>query len=149
MGYNFKLQKVLDVKRVREELIEVKLAELEKLAERQRRELIIMEEARKEYMAQRTREREQEQGERLVEEAFFEKMLDNLERKIEELKSYLRELERQIAQTKEELVCASLERKVMEKLREKDYQEFSLNVQKSNQKLLDEVAIQMYLRREI
>lgn len=149
MGYNFKLQKVLDVKKVREELIEVKLAELEKLAERQRRELIIMEEARKEYMAQRTREREQEQGERLVEEAFFEKMLDNLERKIEELKSYLRELERQIAQTKEELVCASLERKVMEKLREKDYQEFSLNVQKSNQKLLDEVAIQMYLRREI
>ncbi|MDI3530361.1 MAG: Flagellar FliJ protein [Candidatus Atribacteria bacterium] len=147
MGYNFKLQKVLDVKRVREELIEVKLAELEKLAERQRRELIIMEEARKEYMAQRTREREQ--GERLMEEAFFEKMLDNLERKIEELKSYLRELERQIAQTKEELVCASLERKVMEKLREKDYQEFSLNVQKSNQKLLDEVAIQMYLRREI
>lgn len=147
MGYNFKLQKVLDVKKVREELIEVKLAELEKLAERQRRELIIMEEARKEYMAQRTREREQ--GERLVEEAFFEKMLDNLERKIEELKSYLRELERQIAQTKEELVCASLERKVMEKLREKDYQEFSLNVQKSNQKLLDEVAIQMYLRREI
>ncbi|WP_369018092.1 flagellar FliJ family protein [Thermatribacter velox] len=146
MGYNFKLQKVLDVKKVREELIEVKLAELEKLAERQRRELIIMEEARKEYMAQRTREREQ--GERLVEEAFFEKMLDNLERKIEELKSYLRELERQIAQTKEELVCASLERKVMEKLREKDYQEFSLNVQKSNQKLLDEVAIQMYLRRE-
>ncbi|BER91332.1 flagellar export protein FliJ [Atrimonas thermophila] len=147
MGYNFKLQKVLDVKKVREELIEVKLAELEKLAERQRRELIIMEEARKEYMAQRTREREQ--GERLMEEAFFEKMLDNLERKIEELKSYLRELERQIAQTKEELVCASLERKVMEKLREKDYQEFSLNVQKSNQKLLDEVAIQMYLRREI
>lgn len=146
MSYNFMFQKVLDVKKVREELIEVKLAELEKLAERQRKELIAMEETRKEYMVRRTQERKKEKC--LVEEAFFEKMLNNLERKIEELKSYLRELEQQIARTKEELVCASLERKVMEKLRDRDYQEFSLNIQRSDQKLLDEVAIQMYLRRE-
>ncbi|MBC7240443.1 MAG: flagellar FliJ family protein, partial [Chloroflexi bacterium] len=114
--------------------------------ERQRNELIAVEKTRKEYMVRRTQERQKEGC--LVEEAFFEKMLNNLERKIEELKSYLRELERQIAQTKEELVCASLERKVMEKLRDRDYQEFSLNIQRSDQKLLDEVAIQMYLRRE-
>jgi len=61
---------------------------------------------------------------------------------------YLRSLEEQIRQTREELVAAAMERKVLEKLREKDYERFTVEVERNNQKALDEIAVQRYARRE-
>ncbi|WP_427365375.1 flagellar export protein FliJ [Candidatus Caldatribacterium saccharofermentans] len=147
-GYHFRLQKVLDTCRLKEELIEVKLAELERLAESQRAHLSAMEEEERALLSERRAKREQEGAVAIEEEIFYERCLENLRLKVERLRMYLRSLEEQIRQTREELVAAAMERKVLEKLREKDYERFTVEVERNNQKALDEIAVQRYARRE-
>ncbi|MBC7218112.1 MAG: flagellar FliJ family protein [Candidatus Caldatribacterium sp.] len=147
-GYQFRLQKVLDTCRLREELIEVKLAELERLAEFQRERLKSIEEEERALLSERRAMREKNGSIALEEEMFYENCLEALRLRIERMKMYLRQIEEQIRQTREELVAAAMERKVMEKLREKDYESFRIEVERNNQKALDEIAVQRYTRWE-
>lgn len=146
--YQFRLQKVLDTCRLREELIEVKLAELERLAESQRERLKSIEEEERALLSERRAMREKNGSIALEEEMFYENCLEALRLRIERMKMYLRQIEEQIRQTREELVAAAMERKVMEKLREKDYENFRIEVERNNQKALDEIAVQRYTRWE-
>ncbi len=146
-NFQFKLQKVLDTCKLKENLIEVKLAELEKLAEVQRINLTLVEKQRGEILAERQEKRKGNVSLRIEEEMLYENCLQNLEIRIEKMKVYLRELEEQIRRTREELVAAAIERKVVEKVRDKRYEEFTLEIARNDQKALDEIAVQQYVRR--
>lgn len=147
-GYQFRLQKVLDTCRLKEELIEVKLAELERLAESQRERLKSIEREEEALLSERRTLREKRGSVAIEEEIFYENCLEALRLRIERMKMYLRQIEEQIRQTREELVAAAMERKVMEKLRERDYEHFKVEVERNNQKALDEIAVQQYTRRD-
>lgn len=147
-GYEFRLQKVLDTCRLKEELIEVKLAELERLAESQRERLKSIEKEEEVLLSERRHLREKKGSVALEEEMFYENCLEALRLRIERMKMYLRQIEEQIRQTREELVAAAMERRVMEKLRERDYEHFRVEVERNNQKALDEIAVQRFTRGE-
>lgn len=146
-GYRFKLQKVLDARQIQQELIETKLAELERLAGSQKEHLKLVLCQREEVAVERNQGR-QSGGIVVDKELFYQQYLEVLTHKVEEIKRYLFELEQRIGETKRELIQASVERKVVEKLKDRDYQGFVLDLQRSNQKQLDEVAIQGFRRRE-
>ncbi|MDK2896262.1 MAG: Flagellar FliJ protein [Candidatus Atribacteria bacterium] len=144
-GYQFKLQKVLDTRKIRQELIETKLVELERLAGSQKEHLKLVLHQREKMAVERSEERQT--GEIVVDtEVFYQQYLEVLTRKAEEIKRYLFELEERIKETKKELLQASMERKIVEKLKDKDYQSFVLDLERNNQKQLDEVAIQSFRR---
>jgi flagellar FliJ protein len=145
--FQFRLQKVLDTCKLKENLIEVKLAELEKLAETQRMNLSLIEQRRGEILTERWERRNNHNSLRVEEEMLYEKCLEDLEIRVEKMKLYIKQLEEQIRCTREELVAAAIERKVVEKVREKKHEEFTLEVSRNDQKALDEIAVQHYLRR--
>jgi flagellar FliJ protein len=145
--FQFRLQKVLDTCKLKENLIEVKLAELEKLAETQRMNLSLIEQRRGEILTERWERRNNHNFLRVEEEMLYEKCLEDLEIRVEKMKLYIKQLEEQIRRTREELVAAAIDRKVVEKVREKKHEEFTLEVSRNDQKALDEIAVQHYLRR--
>jgi len=145
-GYQFKLQKVLDVRKVKENLIGARVAELEKIIETQKGHLLFLEEKRGEVLVKRREERETEDNFKVEEEMFYEWYLENLERKVEIIRNSLKQLEEQMRKTREELIKAAVDRKVMEKLKDKDYENFKIEVIKNDQKILDEITIHRYKR---
>ncbi|MBP9014890.1 MAG: flagellar export protein FliJ [Candidatus Atribacteria bacterium] len=145
-GYQFKLQKVLDVRKVKENLIGARVAELEKIIETQKGHLLFLEEKRGEVLVKRREERETEDNFKVEEEMFYEWYLENLERKVEIVRNSLKQLEEQMRKTREELIKAAVDRKVMEKLKDKDYENFKIEVIKNDQKILDEITIHRYKR---
>ena len=145
-GYQFKLQKVLDVRKIKENLIGARVVELEKIIEPQRGHLLFLEEKRGEVLVKRREERETEDNFKVEEEMFYEWYLENLERKVEIVRNSLKQLEEQMRKTREELIKAAVDRKVMEKLKDKDYENFKIEVIKNDQKILDEITIHRYKR---
>ncbi|MGQ9473264.1 MAG: flagellar export protein FliJ [Candidatus Caldatribacteriaceae bacterium] len=145
--FQFRLQKVLDTCKIKENLIETKLVELEKLAETQKMKLTRMEEKRGEVLTERWEKRKSNGSLKIEEEMLYERCLEDLEARVEKMKVYLNQLEEQIRRTREELVAAAIERKVMEKVKERKREEFTLEVTRNEQRFLDEIAVQGYLRR--
>lgn len=77
---------------------------------------------------------------------FYEWYIENLEKKVEIVKKSLKQLEEQMRKTREELIEAAVDRKVMEKLKDRDYENFKIEVARNDQKNLDEITIQRYKR---
>lgn len=57
-GYQFKLQKVLDVRKIKEDLIEARVAELERIIEAQKGHLISLEKKKEGVLVERGEKRE-------------------------------------------------------------------------------------------
>ncbi|HXL02468.1 MAG TPA: flagellar export protein FliJ [Candidatus Atribacteria bacterium] len=145
-GYQFKLQKVLDVRKVKEDLIGARVAELEEIIEAQKGHLLSLEKKKEGVLVERREKREIDNGFRIEGEMFYEWYLENLERKVEVVKTSLKQLEEQMRKTREELIKAAVDRKIMEKLKDKDYENFKVEVIRNDQKNLDEITIQRYKR---
>ncbi|HSV32231.1 MAG TPA: flagellar export protein FliJ [Atribacteraceae bacterium] len=144
--YQFKLQKVLDTKKIREDLIVVRLVELKRLAESQEQFLHMISGNQERTLRELSvRRRNGENG--LPEELMYEEYLLKLERRIQETRLILRQLEEQIRETRRALCEAATERKMVEKIREKDYGTFVLEMERNDRKNLDEIAIQAHVRR--
>lgn len=145
-GYQFKLQKVLDVRKVKEDLIGARVAELEEIIEAQKGHLLSLEKKKEGVLVERREKREIDNGFRIEGEMFYEWYLENLERKVEVVKTSLKQLEEQMRKTREELIKAAVDRKIMEKLKDKDHENFKVEVIRNDQKNLDEITIQRYKR---
>lgn len=145
-GYQFKLQKVLDVRKVKEDLIGARVAELEEIIEAQKGHLLSLEKKKEGVLVERREKREIDNGFRIEGEMFYEWYLENLERKVEVVKTSLKQLEEQMRKTREELIKAAVDRKIMEKLKDKDHENFKVEVIRNDQKNLDEITIHRYKR---
>ena len=145
-GYQFKLQKVLDVRKVKEDLIGARVAELEEIIEAQKGHLLSLEKKKEGILVERREKREIDNGFRIEGEMFYEWYLGNLEKKVEIVKKSLKQLEEQMRKTREELIKAAVDRKIMEKLKDKDHENFKVEVIRNDQKNLDEITIHRYKR---
>ena len=145
-GYEFKLQKVLDVRKVREDLIGARVAELERIIEAQKGIFSLWRRQKKGLWWSAGKKREVNADFRVEEEMFYEWYLENLEKRVEIIKDSLKQLEEQMRKTREELMEAAIDRKVMEKLKDKDYENFKIEVARNDQKNLDEITIHRYKR---
>lgn len=70
--------------------------------------------------------------------------IDQIEEEIERKKIEIEEITKRFDKSREELLAAQKDRKVMEKLKEKDFQSYKTQIQKKEQKQLDEAAILRY-----
>jgi flagellar FliJ protein len=144
--FRFKLETVLNVKEKREEQLKHELLRLNGL--KQEQEKILKE--TKEKRAYIVNEKRGESVGRTDVQTFlfYDQHIEVLLSKIDNTVAKIGELERRVDKKRSEVVEASREKKVYEKLKEKQFEAFRKMVIFNEQQVLDEVAVSKYNRKE-
>ena len=74
----------------------------------------------------------------------FSSYISHLNEKIDHQKNNIKRAQKSVDKYREQLIIAVQERKMMEKLREKKYEEFMKEQQREEQKIIDEIASYNY-----
>jgi flagellar FliJ protein len=144
--FKFKLETVLNVKERKEEKLKHELLKLHSL--RQEQEILLNE--TKEKRTYITNEKsERSSGSTDIQSLlFYEQYLTRLLRQIDLTKEKIRELEGLADKKRLEVVEASREKKVFEKLKDKQFEVFNKMVLYNEQLVLDEMAVSKFNRKE-
>lgn len=144
--FKFNLQRVLEIRKHKEELLKNELAALRR--EHTHEESVLRElEARHLRYLNQIREKQASSSISSEEMLWYYAYIEYLDSSIERQKTKLRELEQKIELTKAKLIAATKEKKVLEKLRERRFEEFKLEEEKIDQAFMDEIALSMYTRQ--
>lgn len=144
--FQFKLETVLKVKVRIEDLRKKELKEAEVRREQARRQLL----RRQEEVAQ-TVKTYREQFERNFDIFIandYHKFLTWLNKQVDLAVLHLQKCDYEVAETRRRLVEAAKERKILEKLKEKAYQEFQAEELKREADFLDEIGTERFVRLE-
>lgn len=142
----FKLETVLNVKERREEQLKHELMKLQALKIQE--EQLLGEVKEKRAYISRQKSDENKQGTDIQNLIYFEQYLGVLLKKIDDTKKSIKVLEEKADIKRVEVVEASREKKVFEKLKEKQFGEFQRIVIQNEQKVLDEMAVTRFNRKE-
>lgn len=138
MAFKFRLQKVLELKKQKEDVLKKELADLLT----KKRELLHQKISLEKEKEKNLKALEQSLSTLFIIEeilAYFN-FIEVLDKKIEEILKFLKILESQIFQVREKLIQASKEKKVLVKLKEKKEKEWNITENRKEQKFFDEVA---------
>ena len=144
--FKFKLETVLNVKEKKEEQLKHELLKLQAL--RIQEEQLLAEAKEKRAYISMEKSNENKKGTDIQSLIHFEQYLGVLLRKIDDTKKNIKVLEKKADIKREEVVEASREKKVFEKLKEKQFGEFLKVVNENEQKVLDEMAVSKFNRKE-
>jgi flagellar FliJ protein len=146
MPFRFRLERVLDIRKRKEELIRAELAEAKLAREYEETVLLRLQEDLQRYLDDLRRR----QKERVLpwEMLWYHLYLDNLKNQIRNQKKRLQELDEKIDQITQRLVKASQDRRVLERLKERQYEEYLLEMERAEQAILDELGLNMFIRGE-
>ena len=146
--FKFRLEKVLDLRKKKEEERERELAELKKLLAKE--EQFLQQLQRESTALRRKIARLQDENDRSldIEELlrhsdYLEHLRDKILSQIETVKQVISDVENK----RQELVEASKEKKVIEKLKEQQYKRFRTAVEEWEQRTLDEIGTSNYSHR--
>ena len=144
--FKFRLQKVLEMRTQREQLLQRQYNELRKQAELEKMRLLKLiqdqETAREELSAK-------QRGTIAINEVMdYLAYLEVLKHDIERQTVVLREAEERAEEARQELLRASQEKKAVEKLKEKQFEEFQKEQQRLEVVFLDEVSSSRYNRQQ-
>ena len=144
--FSFRLQTVLNVKEQKEEKLKNDLLRLNALKAKQQLLLKELETTIK----QKGKEKQQNQAEGTSIEKlmYYEKHIQHLMHKIDDTEKKIKEIENMSDKKRVEVIQASKEKKVFEKLKERDFRVFNKAISDAEQKALDEIAISKYNRKE-
>ena len=142
----FKLETVLNVKERREEQLKHELMKLQALKIRE--EQLLGEVKEKRAYISRQKSDENKKGTDIQNLIHFEQYLGVLLKKIDDTQKSIKVLEEKADTKRVEVVEASREKKVFEKLKEKQFGEFQRIVIQNEQKVLDEMAVTRFNRKE-
>ena len=140
--FKFRLQKVLEVK---QHLEKMRQQELALLLDKLKTEKIFCEKyinERDDYRQMRTRT--ENQGARKSEILMIEQYLQHLKKKISHQHQIVDRLERAISEKQRELRKVMMDKKSMEKYRDKQHNEYEKTVLFSEQIFLDELAVRKF-----
>ncbi|MBI2900354.1 MAG: flagellar export protein FliJ [Planctomycetes bacterium] len=139
--FAFRLDRLLQLRRMREELKKRELAAANRAVARQQQEILQLfvdeEETKTELRGLKTRTLD------LVAIRLREHYLNVLNRRIGEAYRGLQDLQSKVAEKRKELVEAMQGVRVLERLRERKRAEYDLEVSREEQKFLDEVGSRM------
>ncbi len=141
--FNFKLQGVLDLFELKEELLQQNLAKLlgELLSEKNKLGIL-----KNNYSYTKGKlENELTKKIDLKKVSFFNDYLRFLDREIKEEKKIIKIMEEVIATKRKELEKAMKDKNVMDKLKDRKYTEYKQDVLKQEQKIIDEIGTQRFL----
>ena len=142
--FRFSLQRVLDYKRQIRETIENEITIIQGRIETTRRNLS---ETQNEVDSHMTALREYSKGERVevTELSIRSAYIDSMRAQAKMLEGQMRRLNEKLEKKRVELIAASQEEKVMEKLRERELKAFNEAAQKAENAFLDEIAVRRYV----
>ncbi|MDD3706333.1 MAG: flagellar export protein FliJ [Clostridiaceae bacterium] len=137
-AYKFKLQKLLDYKIKIEEDKKNKLGSALKRLENEKRRMIKL---KKEFNEMEDLYRQKtSQGMSVNELKILANYIDYYKRGIKEQKVRIKMAEEYVTVCREELINATREKEMIEKLREKDYSKYLYEEQKKEEKLIDDLV---------
>lgn len=150
MKFNFRLEKVLDLRKRKEQECEKQLANLKELL---RREETFLEELKEEAArtgakigeVQNADKEALDMREILRYYDYLESVREKISAQILQIKKVIADIERK----RKELIEASKERKVMEKLKDNQYQKFKENLETVERKFLDEIGTIRYNQKRV
>ncbi len=140
----FRLQAVLNVRKIEEEKIQGQLARLVKAVLEAERHLNFF--RLKKMQTQRILHEKQKEGIRGFELTLYHAYLRELSDRIAEQKSTLRQLENERDKVREKLIEASKKRKMLEKLKEKRLLMALSEEMRQHQNFIDEIGITRHTR---
>ncbi len=142
--FTFRLRKLEDSKRYLEKQKALQLAEKIRLLEFEKQKLMALIEQKEALQ----REMKSRSAFKALEMIHFWQFLGKLRRTIAEQKKQLGEVEKAVEVVREELMKISQEKKVLEKLHEKNYQAYLKESNREDQKFVDEIATQSGTREK-
>ena len=144
--FSFKFETVLRVKEKKEEELKRELMRLQALKIEQEHLHERIDRERNQVHAEKGREKEA--GIDIMRLVYYETYLNNLRKKIHATEMKIKEFGKMADDKRDEVIQASKEKKIFEKLKEKHFNEFKKTIISNEQKQLDEVAINKYNRNE-
>lgn len=143
--FKFSLQRVLEIRKHKEELLKNELVTLRR---EHTHEESILRELETKHIEQLNEIRKRQSCPNISSEEMlrYYLYLERLDNDIERQQTKLLELEQKVEAAKERLIKASQERKVLEKLHERKFEEWKWEQEKIEQAFLDEIALSMYTR---
>ena len=142
--FRFRLQKVLVVRKYKEDLVKNELARVTKVYNEERRSL---ENQTRAYRRALDELKEKERGVLSIHEIVsYHMYISGLSLRIKAQEMRVSEIEEEIVRVRGKLVEASKERKSIEKLRDKHYQTYLQEINKIEQDIIDEVASNVFIR---
>lgn len=144
--FKFKLETVLNVKERKEEQLKHELMQIQALKIRE--EQLLSEVKEKRAYISMEKSDENKKGTDIQNLVNFEQYLGVLLKKIDDTQNSIKVLEKKADIKRVEVVEASRQKKVFEKLKEKQFGEFQKVVIQNEQKVLDEMAVSKFNRKE-
>lgn len=92
-------------------------------------------------------QQKQKEGITASENLLYFDFMDSLSRDLDKQKQKLSEVEKKYNQKRESLIEAVKDRKMLEKLKEKEFFEYSREIKKKEQEFINEVAVSQFNRR--
>lgn len=146
-GFNFKLQRVLQVKKYKEDQLKTELANLKREYLKQESVLFTLEESVREQFIILV-EKQRNLTNTLNEILWRYNYISRLQEDIENQRKRLTELNEKIKEITIKLIGASQEKQIIENLKERKIKQFKLEMEKQEQEFMDEVGITRFSRRD-
>ena len=142
--YRFNLQVLLDYRKRIEEGFQIELSLIQRELENARQELLSSQQEKTHYEEELAERESREVN--LHESILYRDYLRGIRKKIEEQRDRVATIKIKFDKKQEELLAATKNRKVLEKVREKQAMEFMQELQKKERAFVDEVGIRRYQR---
>lgn len=142
--YRFNLQVLLDYRKRIEEGFQIELSLIQKELENARQALLSSQQEKTHYEEELAEREAREVN--LQESILYRDYLRGIRKKIQEQRDRVATIKMEFDKKQEELLAATKNRKVLEKVKEKHAKEFMEELQKQERAFVDEVGIRRYQR---
>lgn len=143
--FNFKLQRVLQVRKYKEDLLKIELANLKREYIQQESILWTYEENLRQQFVILT-EKQKNLTNRVEEILWSYNYIIRLQKDIENSKRKLEEMTEKIKKVTAKLIGASQEKQILENLKERKWTQFKLEMEKQEEEFMDEIGMTRYIR---
>ncbi len=142
--YRFNLQVLLDYRKRVEEGIQIELSHVQRKFEEERQLILSYQEEKNFYEEELARREEREID---VEEGIlYRDYLKGMRVKIKKQEEIVARMRVELDKKREELLAVTKNRKILEKVKEKDWKKFARELARREGMFIDEVGIRGYLR---
>jgi len=142
--YRFNLQVLLDYRKRVEEGLQIELSQIQRSLGREKQVLLSYQREKSHYEEELLRREEREIN--LNQAILYRDYLKGMRIKIKEKREILAKIKIDLDKKQEELLDATKKRKVLEKVKEKDWNRFMDGLQRRERILIDEIGIRDYQR---
>ena len=142
--YRFNLQVLLDYRKRIEEGLQLECSQIQKELESQRQELLSCQQEKVRYEEELAEKESREVN--LQESVLYRDYLRGMRKKIEELRNRVATKKVELDKKQGQLLAATKNRKVLEKVKEKHAKAFMHELEKRERTFVDEVGIRRYHR---